>query len=305
MYLDGMHQINYHHLLYFRTVVKEGSIAKACQVLHVSQPAISTQLKTLEHLLGDALFKREGRRLIPTEVGQLVYRYADEIFGLGQEMFEALKGRPTGRPLLLRVGVTDVLPKKIAFRILQPALFLKEKIQLVCHEAPIERLMSSLVLHELDLVLSNAPIPSTMKINGYSHLLGESSVSVLGASNLAKKYRKNFPASLNQAPFLMPFTGTTLRHSIHRWFEKINIKPIIKGEFEDSALLKEFACEGHGLFFVPEIIRQEIQKDCRVEHVGDVEIIKESFYVLSMERKFQNYTVGTIVEQAKKNFFGK
>ena len=299
-----MNQINYHHLLYFRTVVKEGSIAKACLKLHVSQPAISSQLKTLELILKEKLFKREGRGLIPTEVGQVVYRYADEIFGLGQEMFEALKGRPTGRPLRLRVGIADILPKTIALRLLQPALKIKETVQMVCHEDRSDRLISSLALHELDIVLSDTVIPATTKINGDSHLLGTCSTVILGVPKLAKVYRKNFPKSLSQAPFLLPFAGTALRHSIDNWFEKMKIRPIVRGEFEDSALLKAFGHEGVGLFFAPQISQKEIARAYQVEHVGNIESIKESFYALTMDRKLKHPAVEVIVNAAKTKLFG-
>lgn len=285
--------------------MKEGSIAKACQKLHISQPAISAQLKTLENLLGEKLFQRQARGLIPTEVGHLVYRYADEIFSLGEEMFEALKGRPTGRPLKLRVGITDALPKTIAFQILQPALTMKEKIQITCHEDSVERLLSSLVLHELDIVLSDIPIPSSLRISGYSHFLGHCPVSVMGASKLAKQYRKNFPRSLDGAPFLLPVEGTALRHSIQQWFEKMKIQAGICGEFQDSALLKAFGQEGVGLFFVPQVIRKEIQRSHQVEHIGDIESIKESFYALAMERKLKHPAVDQIVETAKTRLFVK
>ncbi len=298
-----MNWINYHHLLYFRTVLKEGSISRACQKLHITQPAISTQLKALETLLGEKLLKREGRRLVPTDVGQLVYRYADEIFSLGQEMFEAIRGRPTGKPLKLRVGVTDALPKNVAFHLLKPALKLREPIQLICSEDRIDQLMSALVLHEIDIVLSDAPIPPAMRIQGFSHFLGESDVCVLGAPKLAKSYRKNFPQSLNQAPFLLPFEGTTLRQSINRWFEKIEIQPHICGEFEDSALLKAFGHQGIGLFVVPKFLQREIEGDYGVKWVGDIQGVKESFYALSMERKLKHPAVGAIVDVAKSQTF--
>ncbi len=300
-----MNWINYHHLLYFRTVVKEGSIAKACETLHISQPAISSQLKSLESLLGEKLLQREGRGLIPTEMGQLVYKYADEIFGLGQEMFEALKGRPTGRPVRFRVGVADVVPKTIARQLLDPALHLKEQVQMICHEDRIERLMSSLVLHELDIVLSDAPAPASMRIQAFNHFLGDCSVSILATAKLAKVYRKHFPRSLEQAPFLMPFEGTALRQSLNRWFEKLRIQPMIRGEFEDSALLKAFGQQGLGLFVVPSVIQEQIVQDHHVQVVGQIPEIKESFYAISMERKLKHPAVGAIVNAAKAKTFSE
>ncbi len=124
--------LNYHHLLYFWTVARERSITRASEKLHLAQPTISGQLKKLEKSLGEKLYTRVGRELVLTDVGQTVYRYADEIFSIGREMVEAVKERPAGRPVKLVVGLPQVLPKLIAYRLLKPALQLEEKVHIVC-----------------------------------------------------------------------------------------------------------------------------------------------------------------------------
>ncbi len=299
-----MHQLNYHHLLYFWTVAREGSISRACEQLYVSQPTISSQLRKLEKSVGDKLFKRVGRNLILTETGQLVLRYADEIFSLGQELTDVLQGRPTGSPLRFLVGVADVLPKLIAYRLLKPALHLPEPVQLTCDEGKLDDLLLELASHRLDLVLSDSPIGSTVNVKAYSHLLGECSVSVFGEAKLARKLRRGFPMSLDGAPFLLPLASTALRRSLDFWFESQNIRPQVVAEFEDNALLKVFAQEGVGLFVGPSAIEEEICRQYRVRPIGELPEVQERYYAISIERKLKHPAVVAIFNTAREELFG-
>src|SRR6185437_5480352 len=220
-----MEWLNYHHLLYFWMVAKTGSIARACQELRLAQPTISAQLRSLEESLGEKLFARQGRRLVLTEAGQVVYRYAEEIFTLGNELSEVLKGRPRDRPLRLMVGVSDVIPKLIAYRILQPALAMKGGVYMECYEDTPEKLLLRLSAHELDLVLTDAPAYSVARVRVFNHLLGSSGVGLFASAPLARVYRKRFPASLSGAPFLLPMKNSTLRQILDQWFESQSIQP--------------------------------------------------------------------------------
>lgn len=299
-----MEWINYHHLLYFWTVAREGSIAKACGKLHLSQPTISGQIKALESSLEERLFARAGRGLALTEVGRLAFRYADEIFGLGREMMEALKGRPTGKPLQLTVGISDVVPKLIAYRLLKPALAFSEPVRIVCHEDRTERLLAAMALHDLDIVLTDAPMPPSLKFKAFSHLLGECGMVVMGAPTLIRRYRKGFPKCLAEAPFLLPLEGTALRRSLEQWFDRLKIQPRIVGEFEDSALLKAFGQEGVGLFVVPEVIVKEVSSSYGVSPLGTIPSLTESFYAISAERRLQHPAVLAVASEARKKLFG-
>src|SRR6185437_12833394 len=206
-----MEWLNYHHLLYFWMVAKKGSIARACEELRLAQPTISGQLRALEENLGEKLFTREGRRLVLTETGQVVYRYAEEIFELGSELTDVLKGRPRDRPLRLIVGVSDLVPKLIAYRILEPALALRGGVHIECYEDTPEKLLLTLSAHELDRVLTDAPACSAARVRVFNHLLGSSGVALFASPPLANVYRKRFPDSLMAAPFLLPTKNSTLR----------------------------------------------------------------------------------------------
>src|SRR5262249_23269075 len=146
-----MQWLNYHHLLYFWAVAREGSIVRACTQLHLTQPTISGQLRTLEKRLGTKLFERQGRNLVLTDDGRLIYRYADEIFSLGRELLDSLDHKPPGRPLRLVVGVADTLPNPIAYRLIEPALRLPEPVQIVCELGKREHLLAQLTVHTLDV----------------------------------------------------------------------------------------------------------------------------------------------------------
>ncbi len=298
-----MEWLNYHHLLYFWAVAKDGSIAKACERLNLAQPTISGQLRMLDETVGEKLFVKSGRGLALTEMGRVVYQYADEIFGLGDELQDVIKGRMHGRPLRLLAGVSDLVPKLIAYRVLQPALALAEPARLVCDEGTPESLLADLVENRLDMVLTDAPINAATRVKTYNHLLGACGVSLFGSPALAKRYRKNFPASLEGAPFLLPIQGSNLRRSLDRWFDVNRIRPVVLGEFKDSALMKVFGEAGVGIFAGPSAIEKEIRTHYQTEVIGLVDKVTVSFYVISVERKINHVAVVAICEAARDQLF--
>ena len=295
--------LNYHHLYYFWTVAREGSIARATQKLHLTQPTISAQIKALEESLGEPLFTRTGRKLVLTDVGQVAYRYAEEIFSLGRELQDVLAGQPSGRPVRFNVGIADQVPKLLAHRLLAPVLSLREPVHLSCREDRPERLFAELSTHALDLVLTDAPITSESKVRAFNHPLGETSVSVFGTAPLAEKYRRGFPGSLTGAPFLLPTEGTSLRRSLEEWFERARIRPAVIGEFSDSALLKVFGMGGVGLFAAPSAIAADIRRQYEVRVVGELEGVREAFYAVTVERRLRHPAVVSISEAARHRLF--
>jgi LysR family transcriptional activator of nhaA len=274
--------LNYHHLLYFWTVVKEGSIAAASKKLHLAQPTISTQIKALEEQLGVVLFDRSGRTVALTEVGQQVFQYADSIFSLGRAMVESLQQNASGR-VPLRIGLSPAIPKLVAFRLLQPALG-GETSHVICTEDRLNRLLARLASHDLDLVISDAPAGPDAGTNAYYHRLGQSSISFFAAPAMAQKLREDFPNSLDGARMLLPL-HSVLRHELTKWFETEQLHPEIVGEFEDSALIKVFGQSGVGAFAGPSVIEAEIEKQYQVEAFGRTDAIHESFYVISIDRR--------------------
>ncbi len=301
MYLRGVQMLNHHHLFHFWMVVREGGVTRASVKLNVSQPTVSGQLRELEEALGAKLLARSGRTVVLTEVGRTVYRYADEMMTLDKELLAAVEGRPT-RPARLKVGVAMVVPKLIAYQMLEPALHLPEPIHLDCvHERP-ERLLAELAIFALDVVLADAPAPPAVRVRAYSHLLGECGVSVFGSDRPAAAHRRGFPRSLDGAPFLLPSEDSALRLSLEEWFEKEGIRPLVVGTFEDSALLEAFGQAGAGLFAMPAAIETEVRRQYRVRLVGRLNSVRQRFYAITVERKLRNPAVIAISERARALF---
>ncbi|MEZ0312789.1 MAG: transcriptional activator NhaR [Myxococcota bacterium] len=295
--------LNYHHLLYFWVVAREGGLVAAGKVLRLSHPTLSAQIHALEDHLGEKLFTKVGRKLALTDVGRIAFRYADEIFTLGREMVDSVKGRSTGQPLRLDVGVVDVVPKLVVRRLLQPALSLSQAVRLVCHEDSYEKLLADLSQHTLDIVIADAPVPSGSSVRAFNHLLGETSVTFFGAKGLARKYKRGFPESLDGAPMLLPLESSLLRRSLNQWFDRNGVRPHVVAEFEDSALLKVFGADGVGLFPAPATVAKEVCMQYGVQIIGQAPEVKERFYAVSVERRLKHPAVVALTDIARHETF--
>lgn len=283
--------------------MKEGSITAASEKLRLAQSTVSTQISKFEENIGAKLFKRVGRNLEPTDIGHLVFRYADEIFSLGREMMDSLAGKAVLGPLSLKVGIVDVVPKLVARKLLEPIGSLPEQVRLICHEGKDKDLLGELALHNLDIVLTDAPLLSSVSIKAYNHILGECGVTFFGTWELVNKLIGNFPQSLNEVPMLLPMPMSPLRGSLDQWFEKKGIKPLIVGEFDDSALMKVFGQAGDGVFPAPTVIEKEVEEHYKVNIVGRTTQVKEKFYAISAERIIKHPAVAAISEAASKKLF--
>jgi LysR family transcriptional activator of nhaA len=295
--------LNYHHLLYFYTVAREGSVTRASKQLRLAQPTLSGQIRRLEEALDEKLFVRQGRNLALTESGRLVYGYAEEIFALGREMLDALRGRPTRRPVRLLVGVSDVVPKLVAHRLLEIALRLDPPVRLVLREGKTEDLLGALATQAVDLVLTDSPLGAQAKVRAFNHLLGECGVVFFAAPRLAVRLRRGFPGSLDGAPMLLPTSNTVLRHSLEQWFREIDVHPRIVAEIEDSALLKVFGQHGEGVFAAPEAVAADVRKRHGVQVVGRSDAVRERFYAITVERRIRHPAVAAITESARERLF--
>ena len=295
--------LNYHHLYYFWTVAREGTIARACARLHLTQPTISGQLRALESSLAAQLFERVGRNLVLTATGRIVFGYADEIFAVGRELQDTLQGRPPGRPLRLLVGVASTMANEIAYRLLEPALRLPEPVQLICEHGRPDALLGQLAVNALDVVLADAPVSPTAKIRAFNHLLGECDVVIMGAPALAARYRRGFPRSLEGAPFLLPAENTVLRRSLEQWFDAVGIRPQARGEFADPGLLKIFGRTSVGVLAVRAAVERETRQQYGVVVIGRIRSIRERFYAISVERKLKHPAVVAITAAARGKLF--
>ena len=295
--------LNYRQLHYFWVVAKTGSIVRACEQLNLTPQTISGQISLLEQTYGIELFRRVGRQLELTEAGRQTLPYAEQMFQLGGELELMLRAQPNEQQILFRVGVADVVPKSIVYRLIAPTMELSEPLRITCREDKLERLLADLAIQRLDLVISDSPMPSHLDIKGYSQKLGECGISFFASPELAARYGEDFPRNLHGAPLLIPGPETVVRSRLQRWFAEQQIQPQIVGEFDDSALMQAFGQSGSGIFIGPSVIADEVKRQCGVEVIGQTDAVSESFYAISVERKVKHPGIVAITEGARRELF--
>lgn len=291
--------LNYHHLLYFWTVVQEGSVSAASRKLKLAQPTVSEQIRQLERALGVELFHRRAGRLQLTEDGNHVFRYADEIFSLGRDLTESLARRDLARRSRITIGVADVVPKLIVAKLVAPALEQNPELHLICHEDRHDKLIADLALYQLDLVLTDAPVRPSTNFQGYTRLLSDSGVALYTEPNLAKRLREDFPQSLSDVPLLLPLEHTGLRIALTRWFDSHQVRTRIRGEFQDSALAAVFARDNQGVLAAPTAIAEQMRSHYRLALVAELEGVRERFYAVTAERKITHPAVRAIMGRTR------
>ena len=294
-----MEWLNYHHLRYFWTVAKEGSLARAAEKLHVSQPSISEQIRELESAFGERLFHREGRNNKLTAAGRLVFGYAEEIFALGRELMNAVKQRPGTKALRLYVGVADSFPKLVTNEILKPVFAMPQTAHVICREGKMEDLLAQLAAHRLDIVLADEPASSSTNFKTYNHSLGETGTTFCAEKKLAAKLKHNFPQSLNDAPALLPTENASLRRALETWFREQHIQPRIVAEFEDLALMKVMAAEGRGFIALPSVAVKDAVGHYGFQAIGRTEKCRVQFHAITAERRIAHPAVALITSQAR------
>lgn len=298
-----MEFLNYHHLRYFWMVAKEGGLTKAAAKLHVSQPTISAQIQALEGMLGEKLFRRAGRNLALTDTGQQVLSFAEEIFQLGQDLLSSVKQQPTARPLRLRLGVADALPKLVTYQIIKPIFCLPQPVQFSCWETTVSDMLVELASYRLDVVLADEPASSGVTTHVFNHWLGESGVTFCAAPQLAARLRRGFPRSLHGAPALLPMSNSGLRRSLEKWFQAVGVRPRLVGEFEDAALVNILALHGLGFMSVPTFVAKEVVTRFGFRTIGQTDDCQQQFYAITAERKLAHPAVVAITSQARGRLF--
>jgi LysR family transcriptional activator of nhaA len=296
--------LNYKHLRYFWAVARTGSLARAAAELHVTPQSISGQLAELEGALGVELLRRVGRGVELTDLGRRVAGYADDIFALGDELVAAARDQAARKSVPFRIGISDAVPKAVAYRVVEPALALADRVRLVCREGALPTLLGELALHRLDMVIADRPLPAEVHVRGYNHLIGASELAAFAAPRLAATLPRAFPALLDGAPLLLPGEGSAIRPKLAAWLEAQRLRPRIVGEFDDLALMKAFGQAGAGFFAAPSAVEDEVVRQHRVGVVGRTDEVKERFYAISLERRLRHPAVVAICEGARKDLFG-
>jgi LysR family transcriptional activator of nhaA len=284
-------------------VARTGSIARAAEQLHLTPQSISGQLSGFEKTLGVALFRHAGRNLELTDAGRRILSYAEEIFAIGDELLDVLHDQKSVKALPFRVGIADCVSKQVAYRLVEPALKLEETVRLVCREGRLASLLAELAIHRLDMIIADRPMPANLNVRGYSHLLGESGLSVFGAAGLATALSGGFPALLDQAPFLLPGEDVAIRPKLIQWLDRCDLRPRIVGEFDDSALMKAFGQAGAGLFVAPTAIVTHVCEQYKVVELGRIDSVVEQLYAITTERRLTHPAIVAISKAARQDVF--
>ena len=295
-----MQNLNYKHLHYFWVVAQEGSITRAAERLGVAIQTISGQLSLLEAQLGKTLFVPQGRGLALSEVGRLVQGYADQIFQLGEALLDAVQQHDNSGSLRLRAGITDGIPKLLAYQLLNSIVTAPDAVRLICEEDEFDDLLADLALHRLDVVLADRPAPSGGNLKLFSTQLGDFATGLFASPELAAAHGGEFPASLDGAPLLLPSRHHALRNRIDRWLETLQrehrVRPRIVGEFEDNALLNTFGRGGLGLFPAPLALAEQVGRQLNAVSLGEMHGVSEQIYAISSERRIRHPAVEALCQ---------
>ncbi|MFH1604893.1 MAG: transcriptional activator NhaR [Pseudomonadota bacterium] len=291
--------MNLKHFYYFWKVAKHGGVVRAGKAIHISPQTVSGQIKLLEDSLGTPLFSRMGRTRELTDAGRLALEYADEMFALGAEFEQVIRHYPQGRPIEFRVGISDAVPKSLAYRLLRPAVKLPEAVRIVCREWRLELLLAELALHRLDLVIADTVIPPSVDVRAYSHRLGESALTFLAHPELARQSVDTFPQCLGRLPLLVPGDDSATGRKLKEWLDRQRLRPNIVGEFDDSALMSAFGCEGIGVFPIPSVLEDEYLDAGKLTVLGRAPGLRVEYFALSVERKVRHPCVLAITASAR------
>ena len=293
-----MRHLNYNHLLYFYTVAREGSVAQAAKVLHLTPQTVSGQIKLLEDVIGEPLFLRVGRGLTLSDTGRVVQTYADEIFSVGTALAQRLQSTSEQTVRELRVGIVDSFPKLVACKLLSVTLHSDIPAKLSCTEGKLEALLADLSVHKLDLVLSDRLVPTKLNVRAYNHPLGTSRMAFFAPQSWSEDLSGDFPQCLERVPVLMPDSSSALRRSLDHWFDEMQIVPKIVAEFDDSAQMKTFGEAGLGAFPAPDVIANDVIRCFKARQIGIVNGVTESFTAISPQRRLRHPSVLSIAENA-------
>jgi LysR family transcriptional activator of nhaA len=272
-------QLNFHHLFYFWRVAREGHLTRVAAALHVSQSALSAQIRQLEDRLGEKLFEREGRRLVLTRTGQTVLTYADGIFGLGQEMLGRLEGERDGM-LRLRVGSVATLSRNYQENWIRPLLS-DAFVSLTLESGPLEPLLDRLIDHRLDVVLANEAVAATPERPVLCRFLGTQAISLVGPGTRWRDARLRLPEDLDALDLALPGPRHTLRAQFDALCRSAGVTPRIRAEVDDMAMLRLIARDSGWLAVLPEVVVQDELRNGTLVKLGESSQLQERFYAIT------------------------
>lgn len=294
-----MESLNYHHLYYFSVIAQEGGLAAAARKLRLTHSTLSAQLRTLEEHFGAKLFERRGKRLVLTPFGTDAASYADDIFRLGRELNDVARGRVSPGRKELRVGAVAGLPKTLVHHLVAPALDRPDAGSIHAVQRSLPELVDALQAGRLHLALSDE-LPTAVSADRVrAHLLGATKIVLFASGALARTLKRDFPASLQDSPFVMPPPSVALRRGLDAWLLRKKLRVQVAAEVEDAGLLRVFGGAGRGVFPVRAALRAEVEDVHGVQELGPCDALLERYYLLYADQRLGHPAVSAIVEGAR------
>lgn len=294
--------LDFHKLKYFWHAARRGSLAAAARELRVAQPTVSTQVQGLEDQLQGLLFSRGSRALELTDLGKVVFRYADQIFELGAELERLLASGTGDVPSELKVGVADGVPKLVVRSLLIPAMKAARDVRVECREWRTDLLLADLAHHRMDLVVADISGTSGLPSRLLTYEAGASGIALLGVRDLTVRARRGFPQSLNGMPLLVPVRESPLRQALDVWLDANEVSPRIVAEVDDRALMNQLGQAGQGLFPAAMMLETELCRQFEVERAGILKGVRETYYVVTTRRRLKHPGVAAICKLARQQF---
>lgn len=294
-----MRQLNFHHLYYFWRVAKEGHLTRTAQLLHVSQSALSSQIRQLQDRLGHELFSREGRSLVLTEVGHIVLEYAESIFSLSNELLALTESGDLQRLERLRVGSVATLSRNFQENFLRPVIG-ESKVKLVMRSASLEELLELLRVHKLDLILSNRAVAADTSTPWRCQQIAEQCVCIVGPpGKAAKQFR--FPQDLKKYLLLLPGPSSDIRSQFDMLCEQHGVEITPYAEVDDMAMLRLLARDSGGLTVVPEVVVQDELESGKLDKYFVLNNVAERFYAITSKRHFELVALKNLLEKSQQS----
>jgi len=286
--------LNYHHLLYFWAVAKEGHLTRAAAHLRVSQSALSTQIRHLEARLGQPLFHRQGRQLALTEAGRIALEYAEQIVGAGQELVATLReGREAARQVV-RIGAVATLSRNFQRSFVAPLLGVPD-VSLVLQSGSLGELLARLRAHTLDVVLANRRVHEDAEHAWRCQRIARQQVSLVGHRRRGRAFR--FPDDVGKVPLILPSRDSELRSGFDVLCERAGIRPTVVAEVDDMAMLRLLARDLQAVALVPAVVvRDELRRGTLHEYCA-VPDLYEEFFAVTVRRQFAPPLVRTLLDR--------
>ena len=297
-----MSRLNYHHLYYFWAVAKEGNLTRAAAQLHVSQSALSTQIKQLEDQLGQALFTREGRVLHLTEAGRVALTYADTIFETGNELTALLRDGKRLERQVLRIGGVATLSRNFQENFVKP-LLKRSDVELVIQSGSLDDLLTRLAVHNLDVVLSNRKVHADSQHPWRCRRIARQPVSLVGKPRTkAKAFR--FPAELAEQPLLLPGRDSDIRAGFDVLCEQLGLRYQVLAEVDDMAMLRLLARDSGNVALLPTVVVQDELRSGKLQEYCVVPQLHENFYAITVQRHFEPPLLKTLLGRPEAEVLG-